>query len=190
MTEQAAETTTEQTTTEESKATGDPTAEDIAKLTAALEKERESRKKAEREARDGKQALDKLSELETANASDLEKAVSAARKEAETEAIGRVNTRLVRAEARAAAAEMGFNDPTDVALADLSEVTVGDDGEVDADAVKTALGDLIKVKPHLVKAKTDTSAGDAGIGATGASVTDSSPQGLIRAGLAATSKSK
>jgi hypothetical protein len=97
----------------------------------------------------------------------------------------------VRAEARAVAAELGFIDPADaLGQIDLSEVTVDEDGEVDADAVRKELGDLAERKKYLLKQTRDTSATDAGIGTTGAPVVDGTPQSLIRAGLAQTSKTK
>jgi hypothetical protein len=184
-------TTTEQTTTESTASDSQPTQADIDKLNAALSREREQRKEAQKQATANSAAAKQLEEIQSANASETEKAVTAARKEGEKAAIERVNTRLVRAEARALAAALGFTDPTDaVALVDLSEVTVDDDGEVDSEAAKKELADLAERKPYLLKAKADTSASDAGIGATGTTTADTSPKGLISAGLAATSKSK
>lgn len=191
MTEAASETTTTTTTTEPASESQATTADDVVKLNAALAKERDLRKEAERKAKDGASASTRLAEIETANASDLDKAVNAARKEGETAILERVNTRLVRAEARAVAASLGFEDPADaVALVDLSAVTVDEDGEPDGEAIKKELAALAERKKYLLKQGKDTSASDAGIGATGTGVADSSPQGLIRAGLAATSKSK
>lgn len=82
---------------------------------------------------------------------DAEKAVAAARKEGETAAQERTNTRLVKAEARALAAAENFRDPTDaVAFLDLSSVSVNDEGEVDAAALKTQLKTLAETKTYLV----------------------------------------
>lgn len=192
MSETATESTTEQTTTTESKASdSQPTQADIDKLNAALSREREQRKEAQKQATANTAAAKRLEEIEAANASETEKAVAAARKEGEAATLERVNARLVKAEARAVAAALGFTDPTDaVALVDLSEVTVDEDGEVDSEAVKKELAALAERKAYLLKAKADTSASDAGIGATGSTTADTSPKGLISAGLAATSKSK
>lgn len=81
-----------------------------------------------------------------------EKAVEAARKEGMTEALKVANSRLVSAEARALAAEAQFQDPGDaVRLLDLSDVTVADDGTVDTEGIKTALAELAKTKPYLIR---------------------------------------
>lgn len=102
--------------------------------------------------------------------SDAEKAVAAARREGETAATAAANARIVKAEARALAATANFRDPSDaVAFLNLAAVKVGDDGEVDAKAIKDQLADLAKTKPYLVddgkreRPKPDTTQG----GATG-----------------------
>jgi hypothetical protein len=136
MTEAATESTEQTTATVTSTETTE---------TAAAEKdwqvEAEKWKKLSRDnetkAKANAAAAKRLEEIEAANASETEKAVNAARKEGETVALERANTRLVRAEARAVAAELGFIDPADaLGQIDLSEVTVDEDGEVDADAVQ------------------------------------------------------
>jgi maltoporin len=100
---------------------------------------------------DVKAKAKQFDDLQAATASDLEKAVTAARKEGETEATKRANARLVSAEARALAAEMQFRKPGHaVRLIDLSAVSVGDDGEVDTAAVRTLLDDLAKDDPLLL----------------------------------------
>ena len=82
---------------------------------------------------------------------DREKAVLAARREGETEAMSRANTRLVAAEARAlAAAEKFHNTALAVRSIDLSDVTVNDDGEVDANRLKTKLKALAEAEPYMV----------------------------------------
>lgn len=98
------------------------------------------------------QAHDKA--LEAAK-SEQEKAVDAARKEGESTATQRANTRLVGAEVRAQAAGARFHDPTD-AIAQLQSagklegIKVADDGSVDADTVKGLLKELADAKPYLV----------------------------------------
>lgn len=100
-----------------------------------------------------KAAKAELDELKAQNASDLEKAVAAARKEGETAASTRANQRLVAAEARALAADANFHNPRDAAqLVNLSEIKVGEDGEVDSDAVKALIDKLATERPYLVKA--------------------------------------
>lgn len=76
---------------------------------------------------------------------------AAIRTNAQREADERANVRIVRAEVRALAAET-FADPADAPLyVDLSDFEVDDDGEVNTAEIKKALGDVLKVKPHLAK---------------------------------------
>lgn len=83
--------------------------------------------------------------------SDHEKAVEAARKEGESSALERANARLVSAEARALAAEARFrNTGLAVRGIDLADVKVGDDGTVDAEAIKAKLKALSDADPYLV----------------------------------------
>lgn len=105
---------------------------------------------------DLKAKASRLDQIEAANATDLEKAVKAARTEGETEATTRANTRLVKSEARALAAVAQFRDPADaVAFLDLSEVKVDDSGEVDVASVKRLLDGLAATKPYLLVAPDD-----------------------------------
>lgn len=71
------------------------------------------------------------------------------RREAAAEATQAANRKIVRAEVKAAAAGK-FADPADAAaFLNLDEFEVDEDGEVDGDAIKAALDDLLKKKPHL-----------------------------------------
>lgn len=71
------------------------------------------------------------------------------RAEAEAAAITKANTRILRAEVRAAAAGR-FADPEDaVAFLDLSQFDVDEDGAVDGDEIRAALDDVLARKPHL-----------------------------------------
>lgn len=82
---------------------------------------------------------------------ESEKAVDAARKEGETTATERANARIVAAEARALAATEKFRNPVAaVKLLDLTGVSVGADGEVDAEALKAKLKALAESDPYLV----------------------------------------
>ena len=104
-----------------------------------------------------------VSELTEASASEQDKAVAAARREV----LAEVNDRLASAEARAIAAELGFHSPDDGPryLDDVSAL-VSDTGEVDRDAVKSALEGVAKDRPHLLRqAPAGPSARDAGLGA-------------------------
>jgi hypothetical protein len=118
---------------------------------AEAEKWKALARKHEGTAKANADAAKRLAEIEDANASELEKAVKAARAEGETEATKRANARLIAAEARALAAEAKFRNPAlAVKTVDLSGVTVGDDGEVDSVAIKAALEDLAQSDPYLV----------------------------------------
>lgn len=168
------------------------TAEDLAKLQTALDKERELRKSAEKGDKEGRAAKARLEEIEAASKPELDRAVEAARKEGIAEATKSANGRLISAEARALAAESRFRNPaTAVRLLDLSEVSVTDTGEVDTDAIKAALETLAKDEPYLLAdaAQPVPPAGQAGIGVAGSGVpTDGSARSLIAAGLAKTTR--
>lgn len=101
-----------------------------------------------------------------ATASDQDKAIEAARKEAATEATKGADSRLKRAEARGIAAELGFQDPAEAHLyLDLEQVPMVD-GDVDTKALKKALSEIGEQRPYLVKDPRHT-AGDVGIGRKG-----------------------
>lgn len=104
--------------------------------------------------------------LRNATASEQDKAVEAARKEAATEALKGADSRLKRAESRGIAAELGFQDPSDAHLfLDLEQVPMVN-GDVDVDALKAALGEVAKKRPYLLK-NPERSASDVGIGNKG-----------------------
>lgn len=126
----------------------------------ALDAERDARKAADK----ARKAADKeladlkarLAEIEESNKSDAEKAVEKAREEAKAEArkeaAASANTRLVRAEIKAAAA--GKVSDLDIAMAYLernldAEDFVDSDGDIDSAAVEKAVAKLIKDKPAL-----------------------------------------
>ena len=70
-------------------------------------------------------------------------------RQAEAQAMARVNERLVKAEVRAAAAGK-LADPADAhRFLDLSQFEVDADGNVDADEVAEAIEDLLRSKPYL-----------------------------------------
>ncbi len=118
---------------------------------AEAEKWKALARKHEVDAKAGKAAASRLAEIEAANATDLEKAVKAARDEGRAEVQTAANARLISAEARAVAAELKFKNPAlAIRSADLTAVTVNDDGEVDAAAVKSALEALAESDPYLV----------------------------------------
>jgi hypothetical protein len=124
------------------------------------------------------QIKSELAELTSANASDMEKAVAAARNEGRAEVQQAANIRLIQAEARALAAEARFRNPAlAITTLDLSGIKVSDDGAVDAAAIKQLLADRATSDPYLVDdGKPATApAGQAGIGAGGNPRTDFDP---------------
>lgn len=71
------------------------------------------------------------------------------RRQAEQAATARANTRIVKAEIKAAAAAK-FADPNDALVyLDPAQFEVGEDGEVDADEIAEAITDLLTRKPYL-----------------------------------------
>lgn len=115
----------------------------------------------------------RLDELEAASATEMEKAVKAARAEAEQATAGRYLSVLRAAEVRAQAAGLQFRDPGDALAqlgARLGDVKVGDDGEVDGAAVAKLLAELAAAKPYLINAQTPPPApslNGAGVGNNG-----------------------
>lgn len=72
-----------------------------------------------------------------------------AKREADAAAIAKANTRILKAEIRAVAAAR-LADPEDALhYLDLADFQVGEDGEVDRNAVTAAVEELVKSKPYL-----------------------------------------
>jgi hypothetical protein len=114
----------------------------------ALTAERSFRKDAEKRATAAEQ---ELATLKAATQTDQEKAVEAAR----SEGLATANTRLVRAEVKAAAAAAGFHDPGDAAVQlhdRLAEVKLTKEGDVDQTKVTELVAELAKAKAYLLKA--------------------------------------
>lgn len=112
-----------------------------------------ARERAAREAaRVAKAEADELrAKLADQDRTEDERRTAEAQRTAQAEANARANKRIVKAEIRAAATAT-FEDPADaLAFLDLDKIEVSDDGEVDVDAVKDALADLLERKPHLGK---------------------------------------
>ena len=96
---------------------------------------------------------DQVRELEAfkakAEGREAEHAATLAAQAVKDEALSAANQRILKAEVRAQAAAK-LNDPKDALLyLDLSGFEVGEDGEVDGDAVATAIDKLITDKPYL-----------------------------------------
>lgn len=114
------------------------------------------------------QIKEELDGIKAANQSDSEKAISEAKKAGEDEATTKYLTRLLQSEVKAAAAGLGFHDPADAHQYIDQEAVIGKDGEIDADALASAIAKVAESKPYLVKtAEGAPSAGDAGIGVRG-----------------------
>lgn len=146
----------------------------------------------------GKQALDRMkAKLKAANerARAAEAKAAAAgdadesdkvRREAEAAALAKANSRIVRAEVKAAAATR-LADPADALnFLDLDSFEVDDDGDVDQDEIAEAIADLLARKPYLAaqggtaKPKPDRSQGATGSGvATNAQRFENSLRGIL-----------
>ncbi|RFA14563.1 hypothetical protein B7R22_05375 [Subtercola boreus] len=143
----------------------------------ALDSERAARKTAEKEIAQLRRELaarDKPAE---------EVALDNARAEARAEATASANARIVKAELKAVAAGK-LADPADAAVfIDATSFEVGDDGEVDVEALNKAVIDLLTQKPHLAAAAQRKFVGDADQGAKGkqAAPVKYDPNDLIRA---------
>lgn len=98
----------------------------------------------------GKRALDAMKAERNAER-DQRKALEAriAELEAAPKTDPRADRRIVRTEIKAAAKDL-LADPTDaLTFLNLDDFKVTEDGEVDAQAISTALEELLKNKPHL-----------------------------------------
>ena len=148
----------------------------------ALDAMKAEKKAALAQAREARTALEKLqAELALKDKPAEEQAIEAAKAEARAEAMSKANERILRSELRAAATGK-LADPTDAALyIDLTSFEVGDDGDVDSDALNEAITDLLERKPHLAAGKTALFQGDADQGARGK---ESKPPQLRREDLA------
>lgn len=120
-----------------------PTAEDVKKLKEALAKERSANKLTAKELATLKAAQD------AQNKTPEEQALEAARREGETAAQQRANERLVKAELKSAAKGKLANVADALVFIDVSSIEVGDDGEVDADALESAIDNLLTERPYL-----------------------------------------
>lgn len=103
-----------------------------------------------------------------------------ARRKAEADALSKANSRILKAEIRAAA-KGRLNDPKDaLTFLDLEQFEVGEDGEIDPEEIEEAIEDLLKAKPYLAAA---TAKRFQGTGDGGAARKASRPKQLTRADL-------
>jgi len=116
-------------------------------LLNAYNAEKEKRKAIADEARVAKEELAAL-QAKIAG-TEAEHAAQLAAQKVKDEALGAANTRILKAEVRAAATGK-LADPADALVyLDLSKIEVGEDGEVDGKAVEALIADLLVKKPYL-----------------------------------------
>lgn len=139
----ADEATEEESTEEEVESQGEPEQDADSGLKKALAAERKARRDAEKRA---KAAETQLADKDRA---PEEQAIEAARREAREEAMTAANARIIRSEVKAAAAGKIKNPALALKLIDASEIEVGDDGEVDSDAIEDAIATLLEEYPEL-----------------------------------------
>jgi len=138
----------------------------------ALDRMKEEKKAAIADATALRKEIDRMkAEAELKGKPPEEQALEAAKAEARAEATAKANERILRSELRAAATGK-LADPTDAALyIDLSSFEVGDEGDVDSDALNDAITQLIELKPHLAAGKPARFDGGADQGAQGKNAT-------------------
>lgn len=102
--------------------------------------------------RDLKKIQKELEDLRSANATEQEKAIAAAKAEGKTEALEVANERLVKAAVTAAAAGKLAKPTLAVRLLDLDKFDVDEHGDVDTKAIESAIDALVKENPELAPA--------------------------------------
>lgn len=112
----------------------------------ALQVERSARKDAEKALRTAEQELEKARRT---GATAVDQARAEAKAEARAELLAEANTRILRAEVKAAAVGRLRKPDYAVRLLDLSQFTVSDDGTVDENAIVSAIDTLVADDPDL-----------------------------------------
>lgn len=127
---------------------------DIDRIVGRETKKAAEKARADIEAEHKKQQMTETEKLQAEKAEAEKKA---------TEAISTANQRLIQSTARVSAIELGIKPErigAALKLADLSGVTVGDDGEPDAKAITAALEAVLKDLPELkAETKADNASG-------------------------------
>jgi hypothetical protein len=143
---------------------------------AEAEKWKSLARKHEGAAKTNADAAKRLADMEEASKSETEKAVSAARREAEEAVRAEVRRERVLDRIEVLAAK-DFADAEDarLRLGTRADEFVGKDGEVDSDAVRAALAQLLKDKPHLTARGDGRPKGDVDQGARPTSKPDPTP---------------
>lgn len=118
-----------------------------AERTAAKKEAADAKRAAADERRKAAALAKRVDEFEDRDRTDLEKAQKAA--ERATELATKATARAVRGEIKVGAAGR-FTDPEDAidVLMLHPDRYVGDDGDIDSDAIETALDELLQRKPH------------------------------------------
>ena len=127
----------------------------------------------------------------TAEGREAEHQTDQANQKVRDDALSAANQRILKAEVRAAAATK-LNDPADaLRFLDLSSFEVGEDGEIDADTIASAIDDLVASKPYLAAQGSKRFQGSADTGTrnestrpaqlTGEDVKKLSPQQIVDA---------
>jgi hypothetical protein len=113
----------------------------------ALDSMKAERKAAREEATAAKAERDALQAK--LDGKEAEYQAQQAKRQAEQEALAKANDRIRKSEVKAAAKGV-LADPADAyKFLDLDSFEVDDDGNVDEDAIASALADLVKSKPYL-----------------------------------------
>lgn len=128
----------------------------LAEAKAEADKWKRLSRENEKQAKANADAAKRLGEIEEASKSEIEKAVAAARREAEESVRGEVRRERVLDRVEVLAAK-DFADPEDarLRLEKRADEFVGKDGQVDPDLIRSALESLLKDKPHLAALKPD-----------------------------------
>lgn len=127
----------------------------------------------------------------TAEGREAEHQTDQANQKVRDDALSAANQRILKAEVRAAAATK-LNDPADaLRFLDLSSFEVGEDGEIDAATIASAIDDLVASKPYLAAQGSKRFQGSADTGTrnestrpaqlTGEDVKKLSPQQIVDA---------
>lgn len=113
----------------------------------AYEAEKEKRRAATQKVKERDSRIAELEQqLAAANGETEEQRTQ---REAESAALAKANTRILKAEVRALATGK-LSDPSDaLTFLDLDQFEVGDDGDVDQQEIEEAISDLLDRKPYL-----------------------------------------
>lgn len=144
---------------------------DVEGLRAALEKERELRRGAERDAKKNGRAIRDLNkEIEKIKASagtDEEKKILEERESAAAAERAKLSKPIKRSAIIAAATGRLANPSVAVRLVDLDDIEIDDEGDVDQDTVKAAIDAILEEMPELKTKGAARSGGDTSNGKPG-----------------------